>query len=173
VPAGTLASGISNIASCTCGSNAVALEDAHQILLRQLDAADQRVERRFGLAGGVVDGIERAPQVVGDRQQVAGKCADRVLAGFFPVALGAAPGILHFRQGAQILVLEADEFGLGLGQQLGGRLLIRGGQLARLRFGRRQFLGGRRRAAAGRSLRRCRVRLLFHGCLPVDSRIRV
>ena len=70
-----------------------------EIAFGQLDALDQRLERRVGrgaLFGGKA--FHRAGEVVGDGEHIAGEGADAVGARVGDFAFGASTQVLHLRQ---------------------------------------------------------------------------
>ena len=118
-PALVPGTGASNIAWCSLGSkrspgcgldleDPVLLEGGEQVALGQLDALDQPGR---GGAHRVGDGVERAVEVVVDRQQVAGEAGRAVELGVAAVALGALADVLDVGERPQQPVLEVGDLG--------------------------------------------------------------
>src|SRR6185295_17524619 len=85
--------------------------DAGREILQRL-VIGQRLRRNRG---------NRAPQIVGDADQLAGKGGDGVFARLLAVALGPPSDVLGLRQRPQQLVLERRRLGLARGQRVGRR----------------------------------------------------
>ena len=118
-PALVPGTGASNIAWCSFGSkrspasrldldDLVLLEGVEQVALGELDALDQA--RRRG-AHRVGDVVERAVEVVVDRQQVAGEAGGAVDLGVAAVALGALADVLDVGERPEQPVLELGDLG--------------------------------------------------------------
>ena len=84
------------------------LHHLDQLALGQFDAVEQRLDARIRLVADlVVERLQRALHVVGDRQDIARKIGDAVGARVGHLALGAAAQIFHLGQRAQQAVLQA------------------------------------------------------------------
>ena len=68
---------------------------------------------------------QRAREIVGDGQHVAGEVRHGIVAGVGPLAFGAAARILRLGQRAQQLVLQLDILGIQRRDDIGGMRLAR------------------------------------------------
>ncbi len=105
-------------------AHAVALEDRQQLALGRRDPGEQAAgalvpDFRLGQA------VERAAQIVRDREQILGETGDRIFGGVLALALGAAAGVLGLGQRPQQPVLVVGELGFER------RHLLLGGELGR------------------------------------------
>src|SRR5581483_8255889 len=136
-------------------ADAVAFEGGEQLALGRRDPFDEAARLLvLDLAGGYA--VERAAQIVGRGEQVAGKTGDGVALRLRALALAAAPGVLGLGERAQQAVLALVELGFERGDP----------RRRRLGFGDRGLgtsfgLGGR--VVGGRR----RLVLVFHGLYPI------